>query len=149
MIVWSECSKCIKLQQMSRITWRKRKLYPTEIENITQTALFQENLESSSRVGNMSSFILLCISYSFVRKPFIVWPLQPVTPKMWWQRWINNVRSNFWAPFFTRESVPVFYTHGCFAGDFSSPCLSPPRVPKAWRRTFSDTQTAQDIYKLQ
>lgn len=34
---------------------------------------------------------------------------------------------------------------GCFAGGFSSPGLSPPRAPEAWRRTFSDARTGHRI----
>lgn len=73
---------------------------------------------------------------------------------MQWQKWINTTRHNFWAPFFSRESVSgvLLYLpiHMVAPREvFSSPALSPPRVPKAWRRTFSDTDRAQDIYKSQ
>lgn len=73
---------------------------------------------------------------------------------MQWQKWMNTMRHNFWAPFFSRESVSgvLLYLpiHMVAPQEvFSSPALSPPRVPKAWRRTFSDTDRAQDIYKSQ
>lgn len=109
------------------------------------TALLHKNLAVSSREGNIISSILMCISYSFVRKSFHCLATSVCYPKMQWQRLMNNIRPGFWAPFFSKESVPGFlfqpHSHDFFTESFSSPGLSPARVPKAWRRTFSGIRT--------